>query len=303
MSKRCCICGTAPSWQSTPWHDTSIEIWTLNDAYVLGLPRIDRMYELHPLNKMWFRRKDKTRILETDVPKGYLVRPEGNLVILKSAAATIPVFLQDAPPADWPVHAHRFPIEAIHQAFGSEYWASGPAYMLAQAVLEGYTDIWITGIHLATEHEYREQRPQWEHLIGRILGMKIETSEHDGFRFYQGATVRIVMPVEAPILRHDWKYAYEDKPVKPRTALDLEWKATQQEKNELIRQLVNWPTGADKSQAKARLARLEIIELDIQQQQQRTHLGGPLTITPMPQIVPVAPMPVQVGGADALHAD
>jgi hypothetical protein len=296
MGKRCCICGTAPSWQKTPWQDTTLEVWALNDSYVLGLPRIDRFYELHPFDKMWFRKKDQIRVLESDVPKGFYVRPEGHLEFLKTAAATIPVFLQDAPPADWPAHAHRFPIEAIHQAFGDDYWASGPAYMLAQAVLEGYTDIWITGIHLSTEHEYREQRPNWEHLIGRVLGLKVTKTEQDGFRFYQGAHVRIVMPIEAPILQHEWRYAYETKPVKPRSALDLEWKATQQEKTELIRQLVGSRDETYRTKALARMRTLEIIEMDIQQQLQRQHLGGTLAITVQPQIVPVMlPVPVQVG--------
>lgn len=295
MSKRCCIVGTAPSWQKTPWHDTSIEMWTLNDAYVLGLPRIDRMFELHPLNKMWFRKKDQIRVHEEQVPPGFYVRPEGHIEFLKTAAATIPVFLQDQPPDDWPVHAYRFPIEAIHQAFGPDYWASGPAYMLAQAVLEGYTDIWITGIHLSTEHEYREQRPQWEHLIGRVLGRKVVTTEQDGFRFYQGESVRIVMPSQAPILKHDWKYAYEDKPRKEPSEMDREWKATQKEKNELIRQLVNWPINQDKSKALVRLSELEVIELDLQQQMQRKHVGEPLAVTPCLPVMPVQIQPVQVG--------
>jgi hypothetical protein len=295
MGKGCVIVGTAPSWAKTPWNDSSLEMWTLNDAWVLGLPRIDRLYELHPLNKMYFRPKDKSRVLETSVPKGHYVRPEGHLEFLKEAAKTIPVFLQDTPPADWPAHAHRFPIEAIHEAFGSDYWASGPAYMLAQAVLEGYTDIWITGIHLSTEHEYREQRPQWEHLIGRVLGMKVTKTEKDGFVYHQGETVRIVMPVEAPILRHDWKYAYEDKPVKPLSAIDLEWKNTQKEKNELVRQLVECRDEVFRTKALARLSRLNIIEADLQQQAQRKAVGAPLVIQPHVMPVMVNPVPVQVG--------
>lgn len=298
MGKRCCIVGTAPSWMKTPWHDTSIEVWSLNDAYVLGLPRIDRFYELHPTNKMYFRKRDQMRVSEADVPAGHYVRPEGHLDFLKHAAQSIPVFLQDQPPSDWPAKAYRFPIEAIHQAFGEEYWASGPSYMLAQAILEGYTDIWVTGIHLSTEHEYREQRPQWEHLIGRVLGRRVTTTERDGFRFYEGETVRVVMPVESPILRHGWKYAYEPKPVKALTDADREWKATQKEKSELVRQLVNWPMNVDKTKALARLSMLEVIEMDLQLQAQRKALSSTLRIQVQPHMMPVMvqPVPVQVGG-------
>jgi hypothetical protein len=199
--KRVCITGTAPSWKMTPWHDRSWEIWSLNDAWMLGPKRWDRWYELHPIDKMWFRPRDQRVINQAAIPKGAYIRPEGHLEWLKEQAKTIPVFLQAAPPADWPANAHRFPIEAVHQAFGDDYWASGPSYMLAQAWLEGYTEIMITGIHLATEAEYREQRPQFEALIGRLLGPKVALEKRDGFRIYTGA-ITLWLPESAPILSH-----------------------------------------------------------------------------------------------------
>lgn len=280
-TKRVCIAGTAPSWRRTPWHDPSIEIWALNDCYMLGFPRIDRHYELHPLDQMWFRPRDNARVLETDIPKGFYVRPEGHLDTLKEMAKTIPVFLQQEPPDDWPPHARRFPIEAVTQAFGDDYWASGPSYMIAQAVLEGYTEIWVTGIHLSTEHEYREQRPQWEHLLGRMLGPHVRQSAQDGWRIFDGA-IRLVLPKESPILQHGWKYAYEPKPEPVLSAYDQEWRRTTKERNALIESLVRWPADQDKAKAMARLERLDIILLDIRQQQEKDALaGGTLTITPI----------------------
>lgn len=260
-TKRVCIMGTAPSFRMTPFSDPSMEIWSLNDAYALKPARIDRWYELHPLDKMHFRPMAQKVIHKADIPEGHYVRPAGHVEWLKTMAETIPVFLQKEPPNDWPAHAHRFPIEAIHAEFGADYWASGPAYMLAQAVMEGYTDIMITGIHLATEAEYREQRPQWEMLIGRILGRKVTQSVVNGFRVYDG-DVRISLPEHCPILKHGWKYAYEDKPKAAHSPYRDELKRTVTAKNTLVSQLVAWPADQDRAPALERLKRLDVIEED-----------------------------------------
>jgi len=210
---------------------------------------------------MVFRPRDQRVIRKEDIPEGYYVRPGGHLEWLQAQADHIPVFLQKAPPEGWPANAHRFPIEAVESEFGASYWASGPAYMLAQAVMEGYTEIMITGIHLATEAEYREQRPQWENLIGRILGRTVKESTVDGFRVYDG-DVRIVLPDECPILRHEWKYAYQAKPQPVPSPYRTELKQTVKMKNDLISRLIAMPDGEGKSRAIEQLKRLDVIEDD-----------------------------------------
>jgi hypothetical protein len=295
MTKKCAIVGTAESYSMTPWHDTSIKIVALNDSYVLGLPRIDEFYELHPLDKMYFRPRDQRRVLETAVPPGHYVRPEGHIEFLKEAAKTIPVWLQHTPPTDWPEKACRFPIEAIEAKYGT-YWASGPAYELMHLYERGFREIHIYGIHLATDHERQDQRHNFEFLIGRLLGPEMRESRQGDLRVFEGRETKIVLPVASPLLQHGWKYAYESKPVKPKTELDLEWKDIQKEKAELIRQLVHCRDEAYRVKALARLSRVEVIETDIQQQMQRKHLGAPLAITIQPQLVPVTmPVPMQVG--------
>ena len=269
--KRVCIVGTAQSYKQTPWTDPTLEIWSLNDAYMLGLPRASRWFELHPFDKMTFRPKAQKAIRAEDIPEGYYVRPEGHIEWLKKQAETIPVYLQAAPPADWPVNARRMPIEQIHAEFGDDYWASGPSYMLALAIMEGYTEIWITGIHLATEPEYRKQRPQWENLIGRLLGRKVTRTVKDGWRIYDG-DVRIVLPENCPILKHGWKYAYEHEPVAPANPYRTELKQVRVAKQELVASLVRMADGPQKIEALERLARLEIVELDCQQMLQKSHL-------------------------------
>jgi hypothetical protein len=276
--KRCCIVGTAPSWKQTPFGDPTLAIWSLNDAYMLGIPRADRWFELHPLDKMWFRPKTQRTVRADEIPSGHYVRPEGHLEWLKKQAETIPVFLQDAPPADWPANAHRLPIEQIHAAFGDDYWASGPSYMLALAILEGYTEVWVTGIHLSTEAEYREQRPQWEFMLGRLLGPNVKKSVKNGFRYFDGH-VRIVLPESCPILAHGWKYAYESKPQPTPNPYRDELAQVRQHKQQLVKALITMPDGPQKEASVKRLQRIEIIELDCQQMLAKANQSGTLTAT------------------------
>lgn len=296
MTKKCAIVGTAPSWVSTPWHDQDMKIVALNDSYVLGLPRIDEFYELHPLEKMWFRKANQTRVYEHEVPPGHFIRPEGHLERLKTFAQTVPVWLQKTPPADWPANAGRLPLEALEAKYGT-YWASGPAYELIHLYERGFREIHIYGIHLSTEHEYREQRPNFEFLIGRLLGPEMRESRVGDLRYFEGRDMRIVLPVASPILSHGWKYAFEERPKPTPHPMDLEWKSVQKEKAALIQQLINWPVGVSKDKALMRLTRLEVIEQDIQQCQAQRQMGGTLAITVQPMLMPVTiePAPVQVG--------
>ena len=285
MSKRIAIIGTAPSWVQTPWDDPTLETAALNDAYMCrdakgnGLQRISRWYELHPVDKMWFRPKHKREVYAHEVPTGHYVRPEGHLDWLKEQAATIPVFLQNDPPEGWPVNAKRFPIEEIDANFGSEYWASGPQYMLAQLLLEGYTEIHVYGIHLSTQAEYIEQRPAWEHMLGRAMGLKYSVERKADVRVYHcdnGFT--LVLPTACPILTHGWKYGYQPKPVpvvpatleKARTEI----KAVRTEKAKIAADLIRWPRWKSKSAPLERLEWLELMEADLAQTISRHHAAG-----------------------------
>ena len=57
--------------------------------------------------------------------------------------------------------------------------------------------------------------------------------------------------------------------------------AVQKEKAQLMAALIDWPKGKDKTRARARLQRLQVIEMDIQQQLGKRSMGGTLTITPI----------------------
>lgn len=209
--KRGAIIGTAPTWKNTPWQDQGLDILSLNDAYVLpGFARANGWFDLHPIPEMVFRPKGERKVSPEHAPVGGYLRPEGHLDWLKTRA--FPVYLHDCrdtgcadlpkekrshdpyPFPAWP-NARPFPFKAIEARFGA-YFSSTPAWMLAWMLLDGYKDVSIYGIHLATEWEYIHQRPNMEFLIGMALA--------------QGVTFTI--PQRSSLLRGKHKYAVEPKP-------------------------------------------------------------------------------------------
>ena len=234
--KRVAILGTAPSHVLTPWHDETLEKWGLNDAYMLGFPTAHRWYDLHLFHQMTFRPKGDKVVRADQVPVGSYVRPADHLDWLRSRP--FPVYLQEQRP-DWPT-ARVFPREQILDTFaaywpwrltrrgeirpGKDYESSSPAWMLMHAIVEGYAEIHVYGIHLATEWEYVEQRPNFEFLIGRVLGSgKTTETVTGGLRRYESQDGIIVLPEASPILASPFRYAVD---VRPRTQLDpLQWDA------------------------------------------------------------------------------
>lgn len=220
------IVGTAESWTQTPWTDGGLSLVSLNDAYQRkGFVRADAWYDIHPPNKYFHPPKDQP-IYAHQVPAGHYVRPAGHLDWL--AKQVIPVFLhpeyQTLYPAAaaWP-HARPFPKAAIEAHFG-RYFGSSPAWIMAHAMLHGCRAFEIYGIHLATESEYIEQRPQFEFLIGRVLGpSKVTVTVKDGIRRYVTADGSVTLPVSSPVLSSEFQYGFQPR---PRAALEpLQWEA------------------------------------------------------------------------------
>jgi hypothetical protein len=251
--KRCAIVGTAPSWAQTPWDDPTLKIFGLNDGYTLGVPRADEWFDLHPIDKMWFRPKNKTTFVEGEIPDGAYVRPEGHLDWMQGKAQSIPVWLRDEPPAGWPVNAQRFPYEEVLEFLKARpdqdaYIASSPVQMLAYAIVRGYTEIHIYGIHLATQAEYLKQRPNFEWAMGKAEGMGIS----------------IVLPPECPLLKHTHIYGREAEPARPDAAAIKLQKQIQRQMNKVANELIAWPRWKSKDKPLAEWARLNAALRDAQ---------------------------------------
>lgn len=261
--KRAAIVGTAQTWSQTPWSDPSMHIVSLNDAYSLGVPRADAWYDIHPVDHMYFRPKTKTVFKEGDIPADVYVRPEGHLEWLQEKAKSIPVWLRDEPPAGWPVNATRFPWERVKEFMKARpdqdaYCMSSPAPILAHLILDGFTEIHIYGIHLATEWEYINQRPNMEWLMGKAEAMG----------------VNIVLPPECPLLKGSHVYAYEPKPVPPHLDAVKRQKQIQKAINALGHQLITWPRWKSKAKELEQLTRLRAQLRDSQMQARHALLSA-----------------------------
>lgn len=253
--KRVSIVGTANSWKETPWDDPAMHVWGLNDGYALGVPRADAWFDLHPVEKMWFRKREQREIKASDIPEGAYVRPEGHLEWLQEKAKTIDVWLKEEPPAGWPAGAKRFDYETIAKFLKARpdqdsYIASSPVQMLAKAMLDGYEEIHIYGIHLATQREYLLQRPNMEWLMGR--------AEERG--------ITIVLPPSCPLLKHSHVYGREPEPTRPDAKARQKLAEAQGRFQQLSSELMRWPRWKSKAEPFARLSRIKAEMHDAQLQ-------------------------------------
>lgn len=216
--ERVAIVGTAQSWTKTPWTDQGLYIASLNDAYRLkGFVRADAWYDFHPMDKFFTVPEGTGQIFAHQVPAGHYVRPPDHKDWLSRQAQTIPVWLhadyltQCPEAASWP-KAQAIPRAQIEAHFDN-YFTSSPAIMMAHAILQGAKEIHIYGIHLATEQEYIEQRPNFEFLCGKVLGAgKVTKTVSDGLRRYETQDGIIVLPEASPILSSNFRYAVDTRP-------------------------------------------------------------------------------------------
>lgn len=189
------IVGTAPTWKLAPWQDPNAVIAGLNDAYMLGMPRYDVWYDLHPFEEFFFRPANAGKKVPGHlIPAGAFVRPEGHVQWL--AKQRCPVWIQK-PEARVP-HAQVFPRAEVVAQLG-DWFDSSPALMLGHAMVLGYKRILIVGIHLASEMEYIKQKPGMCYLIGLA----------------RGAGIQVDVPKESPLLGSSHAYAFEPDPAIP----------------------------------------------------------------------------------------
>lgn len=247
--KACAIVGTAQTWVGTPWNDLSVDILTLNDSYALAwrkgwaqLPRHTVHFDLHPFSQMAFQPKGKTRVSQADVPVGAYLRPEGHLDWLRTR--NFPVYVNEKPQG-WPDHVLEFPRAEIEAKWGT-YICSTPAWMLLWAIEQGYTEVSVFGIHLATAWEYQQQRPNFEFLLSAAIQRGI----------------KVMLPEKCPLLKSKHVYAYEPKPDIPLQALEHQIGLIKQEGARLQQQLAQ--TKRYHLGARADLhARLAVVNLEL----------------------------------------
>lgn len=159
------IVGGSPSSSLAPYDDPGFEIWALGNQ-ADKRPRVDRLFEIH----------DNLSEHPPEYPQ-WLVDKKIPLVV----SSKFPIR------AD---HVETYPERETAGLIGSVYLTSSPAYMLAYALLRGYTDIHFYGVDMAVDdHEYFKQRPCFEAWCGLARGMG----------------VKLTFPDSCPVMRSNYR--------------------------------------------------------------------------------------------------
>lgn len=192
MSKKVAIVGYSMNRNKAPFNDESFEIWGLNDLYK-HIPRYDRWFQLHTANEVERRHFESVESRDNW---------ETHLECLKQM--TCPVYLQEYHP-EIP-HSIKYPLEDILAHFGrcfvepdhAAYFTNSVSYMIALAIYEGFEELHIYGVDMATsfiDNEYSHQRPSCEFWLGMAAGRGM----------------KLHIPKETDLLKTRFLYGYEDE--------------------------------------------------------------------------------------------
>jgi hypothetical protein len=142
--KKVAILGTAPSSRMlAPFEDKSWQIWSCSPGNMNVVPRWDRWFEIH-CNLHWPENQSYGR-------------PYLNW--LKSHRT--PVYAQAiyaCPDGELP-NAIAYPKDEMVKEFGPYFFTSSFAWMIALAISEGFEEIALFGVDMASRDEYILQRP------------------------------------------------------------------------------------------------------------------------------------------------
>ena len=153
------VCGTAPSSRmEANEQDDDTEIWALNDCWTF-LKRANRWFEIHE-RVVW----------EADGEEHvkFLMNFPNTIYMLKE--------WEDVP------GSMRYPYEGIRDRFFPEVDLKDPDalkqlmlgssidYMLALALYEGFEEIRVLGINMASQTEYVHQLPSCDFWLGQLKG-------------------------------------------------------------------------------------------------------------------------------------
>jgi hypothetical protein len=75
-----------------------------------------------------------------------------------------------------------YPLEDIVDYFKlpMAYFSSGPEYMIAWALREGFKEMTLYGLNMTVSDEYKDQKPGMEFWLGIALGMGVKVNlQHD----------------------------------------------------------------------------------------------------------------------------
>ena len=193
-----CLLGFAQSTQGPAWElPKSVPIWSLNNAFMKGFPRLDAVFDPHPIE----------HIKHPAYIKG---RPTHDRIEWLRTNTEIPVYMQKAY-KEVPM-AVRYPIEEVIQLLGDkEDLTSTFALMMAYAILQEPKRIYVYGFNMGVEYEYRYQLPGGRAMI----------------RFAKARGIDVVGPPESLLFRPTKVYGYEGSAMIGRRTLEKAQQAYQ----------------------------------------------------------------------------
>ena len=163
--KKVAIVGYAPHRKLAPYDDESFEIWGINDLFMLeDMKRRDRWFQLHhPTTVDNYQPVDK--------------RLGVDAMLAEYAKWDCPVYMHQRHP-DVP-NSEVFPFMELVEEFGY-YFNNTISWLIAFAMHEGFEEIHIYGVDMASHSEYSHQKPSCEYFIGLARGRGIEVYIPDG---------------------------------------------------------------------------------------------------------------------------
>jgi hypothetical protein len=172
--KKLAIVGTAPSSiHLAPYNNPDYEIWGLNGVYLMidhaNTTNITRWFEIHSLDSHKSAYQDDSFFKE-----------------IKCSLVMQEVF------PDYPTSV-KYPKDEILRKFPRKYFTNTVSWMIALAIYEGYTDISVYGVDMATNSEYANQRPSCEYFLG----------------YAEGAGIKLHIPDESDLLKTPFLYGFE----------------------------------------------------------------------------------------------
>jgi len=176
LHKSVALCGFAPNTLPLVRDSKAQELWSLVWGYkYTELPRIDRLYELHPV---WVYAESNRPVYAKLIEHDTWLRTN----------ELIPVYGLERR-SEWPM-SNRYPIERVEELLGSwehsgargRMFTSSFDYMIAHAVLDGYQRIEIYGAEMSTGTEYAYQREGFAFWAGFCAGRGIEFIQYSPSR-------------------------------------------------------------------------------------------------------------------------
>src|SRR3990167_2349981 len=161
------------SRDAAPYDDPDYDIVGLNQLYRF-IPRANAWCDIHA---NW----EEDNVEGTD-HRGWL------------AKCGIPILMAEPDPG-LPT-AVRYPLQAVIETVGVDYFTSTVAFLIGWGIHPGYEEIGIYGIDLVVGTEYDVQKACAEYMLGVAHG--------------RGIIVR--MPANCALLRHSHRYGYERAP-------------------------------------------------------------------------------------------